>query len=143
LLRSYGEVAAVSRVWQSRPVGFADQPDFLNAAVLFETELEASELREGPIAAIEERLRRVRDPHNVNGPRTIDVDLVLFNEDAGEFGGAQVPDPNITRHAFVATPLAEIVPEYRHPVDGRTLAEIASSLDAESAGMLLRDDVRL
>jgi 2-amino-4-hydroxy-6-hydroxymethyldihydropteridine diphosphokinase len=142
-LRSFGKVAAVSRVWQSKPVGFADQPDFLDAAVLFETELSAAELREGPIAAIEEHLQRVRDPGNVNGPRTIDIDVVLFNRDVGTFGRVQVPDPNITRRAFVAVPLAEIAPDYRHPVDGRTLAEIAASLAAESAGMQLRGDVAL
>jgi 2-amino-4-hydroxy-6-hydroxymethyldihydropteridine diphosphokinase len=143
LLHEHGCVAVVSRVWQSPPVGFAEQPDFLNAAVLFETKLSASELREGPIAFIEDRLQRVRDRDNANGPRTIDVDVVLFNDDVGTFGRVQVPDPDITRRAFIAVPLAEIVPDYRHPVDGRTLAEIAEALAVDIADMRPRPDVAL
>jgi 2-amino-4-hydroxy-6-hydroxymethyldihydropteridine diphosphokinase len=143
LLGECGRVLAISRAWESAPVGFVEQSNFLNAALLLETDLSAAELREGPIAAIERQLHRVRDPDNVNAPRTIDVDVALFNNDVGTFGRVRVPDDNITRYAFAAVPLAEIAPDHRHPVDGRTLREIADSLRDDAAEMCLRDDLKL
>jgi len=143
MLSDHGRVVAVSRVWESPPVGFVEQPNFLNAAVLLETDLSAAELRAGTIAAIERQLGRVRDPENVNAPRTIDVDVALFNDDVGTFGPVRVPDDTITRHAFAAVPLADLAPDHRHPVDGRTLGEIAASLGNEAAALRVRDDVQL
>lgn len=142
-LGAFGTIAAVSRVWESPPAGHADQPDFLNAAVLLETRFPAAELRDGPIAEVERQLHRVRDPHNANAPRTIDVDVALFDSDVGTFGRVRVPDPDILTRAFVAVPLAEIAPEYVHPEDGRTLAEIAAGFDKLAHGLTLRADVRL
>jgi 2-amino-4-hydroxy-6-hydroxymethyldihydropteridine diphosphokinase len=127
LLTGLGRVAAVSRVWQSAPVGDVNQPDFCNAAVLLETDLDAEALCV-ELRRIESRLGRIRDPHNKNAPRTIDLDLSLFNDDVREVGGRNIPDPDILTRSFVAGPLAEIAPEAVHPVMQTSLAEIAAAI---------------
>jgi 2-amino-4-hydroxy-6-hydroxymethyldihydropteridine diphosphokinase len=142
-LADYGAVTAVSSVWESAPVGFAEQANFLNAAVLLETELSAEALCLDAIAEIEQRLRRVRDPNNVNAARTIDIDISLFNGDVFTIGHRRIPDPDILTRVFLAIPLAELDGQYVHLEEGRTLAEIAGEFDIESAGMRLRADVVL
>lgn len=141
-LARYGRVVSVSGVWESPPLGFADQPDFLNAALLLETPLSVRELKETVIAAIETSLGRVRTD-NRNAPRTLDIDIMLFNDDILQFGRHVIPDPEVTQRPFVVIPLAEIAPDYRHPVTGETLAEIASRFDPALTGMRRRDDLVL
>jgi 2-amino-4-hydroxy-6-hydroxymethyldihydropteridine diphosphokinase len=149
-LRAFGRVLAVSSVWESAP--FADAmadgslpvvgEDFLNAAVLLETDLSPVGLYDQAIAPIERRLGRVRDPRDKNAPRTIDIDLSLFNHDVLEFAGRRIPDPDIVKRPFVAVPLAELDPDYVHPTEGRRLADIASHC-ASNSGLRPRPDVRL
>jgi 2-amino-4-hydroxy-6-hydroxymethyldihydropteridine diphosphokinase len=139
-LRRFGRVKVVSSAWQSAPVGLAEQPDFVNAAVLLETPLSASALREQAITTIENELGRVRT-ENKNAPRTIDIDIMLFNDEVFSLDSRRVPDPEVLERPFVAIPLAEIAPDYVHPETGQTLQEIAAGFDAEEAGMARRDDV--
>ena len=87
-------------------------------------------------------IARVRDPLDKNAPRTIDVDLSLFNYDVFEWAGHRVPDPEILERPFVAVPLAELDPDYVHPTEGRRLADIAASWTSNS-GLVGRPDVRL
>jgi len=150
-LRAFGRVLAVSSVWESAPFAAdattdrATRPagsNFLNAAVLLETDLSPGDLYDQVIAAIEQRLGRVRDPYDKNAPRTIDIDLSLFNHDVLEFAGRRIPDPDIIKRPFVAVPLAELDPDYVHPTEGRRLADIAA-LCASSSGLRPRPDVRL
>lgn len=141
-LARFGRVKATSTVWQSAPVGFIHQPPFLNAAVLLETPLSAQVLRKQAIAQIEENLGRVRT-ENKNAPRTIDIDIMLFNDDVLSIGHRRIPDPEVLERPFVAIPLAEIAPDYVHPETGKTLKQIAACLDASAAGMQRRDDVVL
>ena len=141
-LTRYGCVRAVSTVWETPPVGFRDQPNFLNAAVLLETDLPAQALREEAIAAIESALGRVRT-ENKNAPRTIDIDIMLFNYDVLRVGRRRIPDPEVLERSFVAIPLAEIAPEYVHPETGQTLQAIAKRFDSEEAGMRPRKDIVL
>lgn len=138
-----GRVKAVSQTWETEPLGFADQPNFLNAAVLLETLLVPEELYSGPIAAIERQLGRIRDPHNKNAPRTIDIDVLLFDREVIQLGQRHIPDPDIAERPFVAETLAELDADYVHPELGRTLREIAESLRSQSCGMRLRRDVDL
>jgi 2-amino-4-hydroxy-6-hydroxymethyldihydropteridine diphosphokinase len=142
LLGEYGRVRAVSNVWQSKPVGFTDQPDFLNAAVILETALSPRSLRRQAIAAIERRLERVRT-RNKNAPRTIDIDIMLFNDEITQVNSRRIPDPEVLERPFVAIPLAEIAPDYIHPETGQRLCEIAARFDPALAGMIRRKDVRL
>lgn len=141
-LAQFGRVRAVSTVWETLPVGFSDQPNFLNAAVLLETDLSARALREETIATIEATLGRVRT-ENKNAPRTIDIDIMLFNSDVMQVNQRHIPDPEVLERPFVAIPLAEIAPDYVHPETGQTLQEIGRGFDPTSAGMHRRDDVVL
>ena len=152
-LRAFGRVLGVSSVWESAPfdaVGTAatdratrqETKNFLNAAVLLETELSPAELYDKAIAVIERRLGRVRDPHDKNAPRTIDIDLSLFNRDVLQVAGHSIPDPEIAKRPFVAIPLAELDPDYVHPVENRKLADITADLTSTS-GLRPRPDVRL
>ncbi len=142
LLSRYGTVKAVSTVWESAPVGYRDQPNFLNAAVVLETDLSAEEIVKRAIREVERSLKRVRTS-NKNGPRTIDVDLALFNQDVLSLNRRKIPDPEIYKRPFLAVPLAELAPDYRHPETGQTLSEIARKFDLKTARMLRRNDVNL
>lgn len=141
-LGRFGHVKAVSMVWQTAPVGFIDQADFFNAAVLLETPLSAWALREQAIAQVEQELGRVRTD-NKNAPRTIDIDIMLFNDDVLMVGQRRIPDPEVLERCFVAIPLAEIAPDYVHPETGQTLKQIGDQFDPAEAAMRLREDVVL
>ncbi len=130
---------AVSPVYETRPVGKTDQPNFLNAAALVETELSAARLKE-VLAAIEAELGRVRTADK-NAPRTIDLDISLWNDDILDLGSRHIPDPEIGRFPHIARPLADLAPGYVHPETGRTLAQIAAGLP--QVGLQLRPDVSL
>ena len=140
LLARYGYVRAVSSVWETEPVGKADQPKFLNAAVLLETVLSAQALREQAITQIEGSLGRVRT-EDKNAPRTIDIDIMLFNHDTLQIGQRHIPGSDILERPFVAIPLAEIDPDYVHPETGQTLQQIAQRMPV--TGMTPRPDVML
>lgn len=131
LLRRYTTVLAVSPVYRSLPQGFAQQDPFLNMAVKIHTLRAPSALKSSVIDRIEAELKRVRDPHNKNAPRTIDLDISLWNEAIIEYGAPSrmLPDPDILRFAHVAIPLADIMPEYKHPTENVTLGEIAARFD--------------
>jgi 2-amino-4-hydroxy-6-hydroxymethyldihydropteridine diphosphokinase len=141
-LGRYGQVRRVSGVWQSPPLGNPDQPDYLNAALCLETSLSAGELKETAIAGIEAELGRVRGADR-NAPRTIDIDIMLFNHERLRIGQRSIPDPEVLERPFVAIPLAEIAPDYIHPVTGETLTEIAARFDPNASGMRRRRDLHL
>jgi 2-amino-4-hydroxy-6-hydroxymethyldihydropteridine diphosphokinase len=141
-LGRWGCIQAVSTVWESAPLGFADQPNFLNAALLLETSLSAQGLRQEAISSIETALGRVRTA-NKSAPRTIDIDIMLFNHDVLQVGQRRIPSPEVLERPFVAIPLAEIAPDYVHPEIGQTLRQIAGRFDPATAGMRRRDDVHL
>lgn len=120
-----GTIVAVSPVYDTAPVGSApDAPHFYNGALWLHTRLKAHDLRNA-LRNIETGMGRVRtgDP---NAPRTIDLDLVLYNEDVINDGDLQIPDPLICKRAFMARALADISPDYILPPDGPTLAELAA-----------------
>jgi len=130
-LRSRCRVLAVSPVYETRPIGpdgapTAGQPNFLNAAVLIETDLDATTLKSRTLRPIEEELGRERQ--GKFAPRTIDLDIILFGSQVLDLDGRHIPDPNLLRHAHIARPLADLEPAFRHPEAGRTLAEIAAAL---------------
>jgi 2-amino-4-hydroxy-6-hydroxymethyldihydropteridine diphosphokinase len=143
-LAVFGSILAVSHVWESPPLGSKSRHsgNFLNAAVLLETELSAEVVYDVLVCKIERQLGRVRDPEDKNAPRTIDVDLSLFNTEILTIGHHTIPDPEILTRAFVAVPLAEVDPGYVHPVVQQRLKEIADEL-AAGQRLWLRGDVAL
>ncbi|HQJ12434.1 MAG TPA: 2-amino-4-hydroxy-6-hydroxymethyldihydropteridine diphosphokinase [Anaerolineae bacterium] len=132
-------VLAVSPVYETAPVGKTDQPNFLNAAALIETDLPAADLK-AQLQVIERELGRVRTTDK-NAPRTIDLDIALYNEAVFDLGARHIPDPDLLRYSHIAAPLADLAPDLRHPETGQTLAEIARSLP--DVGLRVREDVKL
>ena len=140
LLRLKCNVIAVSSVYRTAPQGFSEQPDFLNMAVQITTPLSPESLKTQVLDWIERELGRRRDPLNKNAPRTIDLDISLWGDEVFEYGSKpwRVPDPDIARFAHVAIPLAELAPDFVHPVEGATLAEIAERFDQSGIERLER-----
>jgi 2-amino-4-hydroxy-6-hydroxymethyldihydropteridine diphosphokinase len=112
----------VSRYYDTEPVCVpAPQPRFLNAAAVGTTAIRARELLDALLAIEHERDRRRPFP---NAPRTLDLDLVLFGNQIIDEPGLMVPHPRFRERRFVLEPLAEIAPELRDPVSGRTVGEL-------------------
>ena len=134
LLQQQTRVLALSSVYRSAPQGFADQADFLNMAVLLRTALMPGPFKQEIIAGVEAALGRLRDPGNKNAPRTIDLDIALWDDAVFDYGAKpwHIPDPDIPRFAHVAVPLADLAPDYIHPESRRTLAQIAAALDSST-----------
>jgi 2-amino-4-hydroxy-6-hydroxymethyldihydropteridine diphosphokinase len=120
------DVVAVSSLRETDPVGVLDQPRFLNGAVLVETDLGARELLEA-LLAVEQQLGRVRDRRF--GPRTIDLDLLLYGDLVLDEPGLTVPHQRLHERRFALEPLAELDPELAIPGVGRVRDAIAR-LDA-------------
>ena len=135
-----GSVQTVSRVYQSRAAGPPGQPDFLNAAILIDTELTPEELR-WRLRGIESDLGRVRTEDRY-AARPIDLDLVLYDDLIADDAPARLPDPELLVRAYLAVTIAELAPELRHPLSGETLATIAGRL-SPAAGLTVRPDVVL
>lgn len=121
LLHEYGGVLKVSGAWESHSVG-AEGPNYLNACVLFKTRLMQVELKETVIRPIETRLGRRRS-ENKFSPRTIDIDIVLFDE--------KPYNDKFWKYAFVIVPLAEIHPDYINPITRENIRQTAARLRSE------------
>jgi 2-amino-4-hydroxy-6-hydroxymethyldihydropteridine diphosphokinase len=121
-----GRVVAVSSFFDTAPVGYTDQPRFLNGALLLETELTADVLMRG-LLDIERAMGRERVV--AKGPRVVDLDLLLFGDAVMEQEGLVVPHPGMTQRRFVLEPLAEIAEGMVHPVSGKTVGELLAGLD--------------
>jgi 2-amino-4-hydroxy-6-hydroxymethyldihydropteridine diphosphokinase len=139
-LSLYCRPMAVSPVYETTPVGNTEQPNFLNAAALIETDLTAAELKAQVLQVIEGELGRVRT-EDKNAPRTIDLDIALFGDQVLDLGQRHIPDPDILKCPHIAVPLADLAPTMRHPETGQTLQEIAQGLPA--CGLVRRPDVVL
>jgi 2-amino-4-hydroxy-6-hydroxymethyldihydropteridine diphosphokinase len=102
------EVVAVSHLRETDPVGYVDQPRFLNGAVALDTDLSARELLDR-LLAVERALGRTRDGPRY-GPRTIDLDLLLYGREVVDEPGLRVPHPRLHERRFALEPLAELDP---------------------------------
>jgi 2-amino-4-hydroxy-6-hydroxymethyldihydropteridine diphosphokinase len=124
-LDSFGERLAVSSFYETEPVELIEQPWFLNCAVKLKTALSPEELLQAALT-IEQEMGRYRIQKN--GPRIIDIDIVLFGEMVMDTPTLTIPHPAMRARRFVLAPLAEIDGELRHPVINRTMRELLDLL---------------
>jgi len=128
-LSSLGRIHAVSSFYETAPVGYTDQPNFVNAAMLLETELEPPELMSA-LLAIERAMGRNRSTAPAKGPRIIDLDLLLMGDAILNTPELTLPHPAIADRRFVLEPLNEIAPTLTDPRTGLTIAEMLANLSA-------------
>jgi 2-amino-4-hydroxy-6-hydroxymethyldihydropteridine diphosphokinase len=131
-LEAAGKVFAVSSFYETEPVEVADQPWFLNCAVGIETGKTPQEMME-LLLGIEREMGRRRVQKK--GPRTIDLDILLFGDEAIDTAELTIPHPAMAERRFMLEPLAEIAPQARHPVLGKSVRDM---LDALPAGAVVR-----
>jgi 2-amino-4-hydroxy-6-hydroxymethyldihydropteridine diphosphokinase len=118
-----------SRLYRTPAWGRTEQPDFINAVALVETGLPARELLDG-LLAIERAFGRVRLDGERWGPRTLDLDLLLFGDAVIDEPGLRVPHPHLHERAFALLPLAEIAPQLAIPGIGN-VAAVAAGMAAD------------
>jgi 2-amino-4-hydroxy-6-hydroxymethyldihydropteridine diphosphokinase len=121
-----GTVMALSSVYETAPVGYTEQPDFVNAALLLETKLEPVELMRA-LLEVERAMGRDRSATVAKGPRVIDLDLLLMGDVVCATEELTLPHPAMAERRFVLEPLAEIAPGMLDPRSGRTVAELLAA----------------
>jgi 2-amino-4-hydroxy-6-hydroxymethyldihydropteridine diphosphokinase len=121
LLTQFCTVLKKSSTWETVAVG-SKGPNFLNVAVLIETDLSAEAIKADVIGPIEKTLGRVRT-NDKNAPRTIDLDIVLFDD--------LLIEPALWKKAFIAIPMADLLPEQKHPHSGERLIDFIHQYDGQ------------
>ncbi|HEY6338513.1 MAG TPA: 2-amino-4-hydroxy-6-hydroxymethyldihydropteridine diphosphokinase [Candidatus Sulfotelmatobacter sp.] len=129
-LEAEGRVVAVSSFYETEPVDFTDQPWFVNCAVAIETSETPTQFM-AALLGIEGEMGRQRTQKK--GPRTIDIDILLFGDDVVDLPELTIPHPAMQQRRFVLEPLAEIAPDARHPALKKTIAELLTELPAGQA----------
>lgn len=116
-----GVIKSVSSLYETAAWGNIEQPAFLNQAIILGTLLNARQLIRR-LLKIEKQMGRIREEKY--GPRIIDIDMLLFNEETYNYTFLKLPHPEMQYRRFVLLPLAEIAPEARHPVLNKTVSEL-------------------
>jgi 2-amino-4-hydroxy-6-hydroxymethyldihydropteridine diphosphokinase len=130
---SLGQVTVRSSLYSTSPVGYADQPRFLNAVVGLETHLGPCDLLVS-LLRIEREFGRDRASAIVNGPRTLDLDILLYGDLMVSESGLEIPHPRLAVREFVLVPLNEIAPDARDPRSGAKVKELLEQLRAGLPG---------
>jgi 2-amino-4-hydroxy-6-hydroxymethyldihydropteridine diphosphokinase len=130
-LQSLGSVVAQSALYTTAPVGFQHQPAFVNAVVRVETGLSAERILK-ELLAIEHTFGRDRSSSMVNGPRTLDLDLLMLDQQIITTERLVLPHPRMAGRRFVLQPLVDIAAALRHPVLGQTMQQLLEQLPDEA-----------
>jgi 2-amino-4-hydroxy-6-hydroxymethyldihydropteridine diphosphokinase len=134
--RNIGDVAATSALYETAPWGMTDQPAFLNQAVKVITELEPHEVLQ-EIRKIEDDAGRQR--HIRWGPRTLDIDILLYDDIGLDTEELTIPHPRLPLRRFALVPLAEIAGQLVHPSERRTIDELLASCPDQTEVSILPD----
>lgn len=127
------EVIIVSSWYQTKAIG-PPQPDYVNGCILVQAQQEPHSLLE-ILLNIEKKFGRTRQERW--GPRTLDLDLLLYDDLILETATLQIPHPRIRERAFVLIPLAEIAPKWVEPVSGKTIEELVKAVDCTGVNLLM------
>jgi 2-amino-4-hydroxy-6-hydroxymethyldihydropteridine diphosphokinase len=129
LLSKQVNLDKVSSIYETEPVGYKEQPLFLNLVCRITTDLDAEEILR-LAKGIENEMGRI--PDFPSSPRPIDIDILFYADSIIKTKTLTIPHPRLTERAFVLTPLAEIAPELVHPELNKSIAELASNVEGGS-----------
>lgn len=132
-LEESGRVSLRSSLYSTEPVGFADQPRFVNAVVALETDLEPRALL-SRLLEVEQEFGRDRSAEIPNGPRALDLDILLIGDLEVSEPGLEIPHPRLAGRAFVLVPLHEIAPQLLITGCGKTVADLLGALESSRKG---------
>jgi 2-amino-4-hydroxy-6-hydroxymethyldihydropteridine diphosphokinase len=127
MISHQAKIERVSAIYQTEPVGFKEQPPFLNAVCRIATRLSPRNLLSF-VKEIEAASGRI--PSFPNAPRTLDIDILFYSNEIMDSQDLTIPHPHLTQRAFVLIPLVEIAPKLIHPKTGKTVSELLSSLES-------------
>jgi 2-amino-4-hydroxy-6-hydroxymethyldihydropteridine diphosphokinase len=136
-LKKQSKVLICSSLYETEPVGYADQSWFLNGVVKVETHLTPSTLLEF-VLAIEEMLNRVRTIQN--GPRTVDLDILFYEDKIVQEENLQIPHPRLHERAFVLIPLKEIASDFMHPILKKDVSAMLEDLPKQEEVLLYKKE---
>lgn len=134
-LNRTGTVTARSSLYRTQPVGYADQPVFINAVTELSTPCNPEELLQ-ELLLIERRFGRDRSAGILKGPRTLDLDLLLMGDRIYNSSTLTLPHPALTERRFVLVPLSEIAPQLRHPICNKTISQLLHELPDTGANRI-------
>ncbi len=127
-------VKKLSSLYETEPVGFAEQPLFLNAVCEGNTHLTPRQL----LAFVKETEKKLgRLPSLRDSPRVIDIDILFYEGEQRESPALTIPHPRLAERAFVLVPLAEIAPDMRHPKADKTMAELLLEVEGKEGVKLV------
>ena len=118
-------VLKISKLYETKPVGYANQPDFINAVIKVETLLTPQQVL-SVAKSIEDELKRIKTIKD--GPRTIDIDVLFYNDKVINEEGLIIPHPRIQQRSFVLEPMIDVSPDYVHPVLGKNMTMLYEEL---------------
>ena len=133
LLKEKCKILKLSPLYETEPVGFKDQDWFLNCVVEIGTELDPGELLEF-MQNIEKKLKKIKTIEN--GPRTIDLDILFYNDAVINEKNLVIPHPGLHQRLFVLVPLNDIAPELIHPVLKKTIRNVLRELKSDDKVVL-------